>query len=147
MSTTETPETACAAHPPGDTGRPSPMPDARPREHAGASSPSPGQAAYEAECAWLDEFMPGGSHPAWDALEPEHREVYQRLAAAAGEAWRERAEAGEARLEHAIRLAEHWAALALAEGPVAEKGAQAIRTELAALRGEAQDGGEEARDA
>ena len=61
--------------------------------------------------------------------------------------WQARAEAAEARLEHAVRLAERWAALALAEGPVTEKGAQAIRTELAALRGEAQGGGEEARDA
>lgn len=48
--------------------------------------------------------------------------------------WRERAEAAEARLAEMTRLAESWAALALAEGPVTEKDAHAIRAKLAAIR-------------
>lgn len=45
-----------------------------------------GRAAYEAESAWLAEIMPGGSSGSWDRLDPEHREVYQRIAGAVRDA-------------------------------------------------------------
>ena len=38
-----------------------------------------GRAAWEAESAWLDEFLPGPRTP-WDDLDPEVRDVYGRIA-------------------------------------------------------------------
>jgi hypothetical protein len=49
-----------------------------------------GRAAYEAESAWLAGIMPGGRSPSWDDLDPEHREVYARIAGAVAAAERER---------------------------------------------------------
>lgn len=49
-----------------------------------------GRTAYEAEALWLAEIMPGGRGPAWDDLDPEFREVYQRIAAPVTAAERER---------------------------------------------------------
>lgn len=56
-----------------------------------------GRVAYEAESAWLNEFAPG-RHTPWDALDPEVREVYRRLAASVAAAVQARAEAAEAKL-------------------------------------------------
>lgn len=50
----------------------------------------PGRTAYEAEAAWLDEILPGAPGLSWDQLDPEHREVYQRIAGAVAAAERER---------------------------------------------------------
>jgi len=48
-----------------------------------------GRAAWEAESAWLDEFLPGPRTP-WDDLDPEVRDVYGRIAGTVAAAERER---------------------------------------------------------
>ena len=65
-----------------------------------------GQVAYEAECTWLNEVIPG-PHTPWDALDPEVREVYQRLAGAAAGAERERIR--QLALEHGAVYCRHGA--------------------------------------
>ena len=152
-------ESAAAGSAPDDTGRPSPMPDGKAQERAGAILPLDRDSLREIVKAAIADFtrQPG------PALRDRITEVLWPLlehaqAAAAGShegirLWmldcgelvskhRARAEAAEAKAAHAVRLAERWALLALAEGPITEKDAQAIRAELAALRGDAQDGGE-----
>jgi hypothetical protein len=57
---------------------------------ATAAAADLGRAAYEAEAAWLDEILPGGRSPSWDDLDPEHREVYRRIAGPVAAAERER---------------------------------------------------------
>jgi hypothetical protein len=58
--------------------------------HPATADAALGRAAYEAEAAWLAEIMPGGRSPSWDDLDPEHREVYRRIAGPVAAAERER---------------------------------------------------------
>jgi hypothetical protein len=78
-----------------------------------------GRTAYKAEALWLAEIMPGGRGPSWDDLDPEHREVYQRIAAPVAAAERE-------------RMARHMEALAAASGGLSrfayQNAAREIRT-------------------
>jgi hypothetical protein len=55
-----------------------------------AEAPDLGQAAYEAENAWLSKIMPGAQHPSWDELDPEYQEMYRRVAGAVAAAERAR---------------------------------------------------------
>jgi len=79
-----------------------------------------GRAAWEAESAWLNEFIPGSHQTPWDGLDPEVRGVYARIAGAVAVAAREQAGAKLAALREYRALVDEDGEQVILIGPCAE---------------------------